>query len=46
MCNNFVVLPDISSTKNVIMAKNSDRPSFDSQPLVYNRARKEAFKKQ
>jgi secernin len=33
-CDNFVVLADASSTGAVMLGKNSDRPVFDSQPLV------------
>lgn len=33
-CDNFVVLADTSSTGAVMLGKNSDRPVYDSQPLV------------
>ena len=33
-CDNFVVLGDASSTGAVMLGKNSDRPVYDSQPLV------------
>src|SRR5215469_10915474 len=33
-CDNFVVLADASSTGAVMLGKNSDRPVYDSQPLV------------
>lgn len=34
MCDTWVALPDATTTRQVIFAKNSDRPFFDSQPLV------------
>ena len=33
-CDNFVVLSDASLTGTVMLGKNSDRPVYDSQPLV------------
>lgn len=33
-CDNFAVLADASSTGAVMLGKNSDRPVYDSQPLV------------
>jgi secernin len=33
-CDNFVVLGNASSTGAVMLGKNSDRPVYDSQPLV------------
>ncbi|MEY2193821.1 C69 family dipeptidase [Neobacillus sp. BF23-41] len=36
MCDNLVVLPDFTSQSRMLMAKNSDRPAYESQPLVYN----------
>jgi len=35
MCDTWVALGDITTTRNVIFAKNSDRPIFDCQPLVF-----------
>lgn len=35
MCDNWVALRNATSEGNVIFAKNSDRPIFDCQPLVY-----------
>jgi secernin len=37
MCDNLVVLPDYTSQSRMLVAKNSDRPAYESQPLVYNR---------
>ncbi len=34
MCDTWVALPDATSSKQVIFAKNSDRPIFDCQPLM------------
>lgn len=36
MCDNFVVLPDYTNQFRMLFAKNSDRPAYESQPLVYN----------
>lgn len=36
MCDTFVTLSDISSRNAVVLGKNSDRPSFDCQPLAYH----------
>ncbi len=35
MCDTWVALQDATLTRNVIFAKNSDRPIFDSQPLMF-----------
>ena len=35
MCDTWVALPDATRTRQVIFAKNSDRPIFDCQPLVF-----------
>jgi secernin len=35
MCDNWVALRDSTPAGQVIFAKNSDRPIFDCQPLVY-----------
>ena len=42
MCDSFVIMQDCSSSGKVIFAKNSDRPSFDCQPLAYHKAKKYA----
>ncbi len=34
MCDTWVALPEATLTRQVIFAKNSDRPIFDCQPLV------------
>ena len=34
MCDTFVVLPDASALQSTVLCKNSDRPSFDCQPLA------------
>lgn len=34
-CDNFVYMPDVSAEKAVVLAKNSDRIEFDTQPLMY-----------
>ena len=39
-CDNFVVLGDASSSGAVMLGKNSDRPVYDSQPLVHASRRK------
>jgi secernin len=36
MCDTWVALGDSTATGTVIFAKNSDRPIFDCQPLVFN----------
>jgi len=35
MCDTWVALGDVTATHSVIFAKNSDRPIFDCQPLVF-----------
>lgn len=35
MCDTWVALPDATDSGQLIFAKNSDRPAFDCQPLVY-----------
>src|SRR4051812_10475516 len=35
MCDTWVALGDVTATQSVIFAKNSDRPIFDCQPLVF-----------
>lgn len=35
MCDNLVVHPDSVRSSRMIFAKNSDRPVYESQPLVY-----------
>jgi len=35
MCDTWVALPDVTAAGTLIFAKNSDRPAFDCQPLVY-----------
>lgn len=37
MCDTCVVLSDSSTVNATILGKNSDRPSFDCQPLAYHR---------
>ncbi len=39
-CDNAVVLSDVTSSKNVIFGKNSDRPAFECQPIIYGDAKK------
>jgi len=34
-CDTWVALPDATADHSVIMAKNSDRPPMEAQPLVY-----------
>lgn len=34
MCDTFIVMPDCSEIGRTVLAKNSDRPSFDCQPLA------------
>jgi secernin len=36
MCDTWVALADTTASQSVIFAKNSDRPIFDCQPLVFN----------
>jgi secernin len=36
MCDTWVALGDITAAQGVIFAKNSDRPIFDCQPLVFS----------
>jgi secernin len=36
MCDTWVALGDVTLSQNVIFGKNSDRPIFDCQPLVYS----------
>lgn len=35
MCDTWVAMHDVTQTKHVIFGKNSDRPIFDSQPLLF-----------
>jgi secernin len=35
LCDTWVALPDATLEHRVIFAKNSDRPIFDCQPLVF-----------
>lgn len=35
-CDTFVAMPDATKDGIVILGKNSDRPTFDCQPLVYH----------
>src|SRR5574341_2127772 len=35
MCDTWVALSDVTLSQNVIFGKNSDRPIFDCQPLVF-----------
>lgn len=34
-CDNFVVLPDLTSDGRILLGKNSDRPEYETQPLRY-----------
>ena len=34
-CDTWVALPDATADHSIIMAKNSDRPPMEAQPLVY-----------
>ena len=43
MCDTHVFMKDVSATGSVVLCKNSDRPSFDCQPLSYHGAKE--FKK-
>jgi secernin len=36
MCDTWVALSDVTLSRNVILGKNSDRPIFDCQPLVFS----------
>src|SRR5688572_23350416 len=36
MCDTWVALRDVTLSQNVILGKNSDRPIFDCQPLVFS----------
>ena len=36
MCDTWVAMPDSTMEKNVIFAKNSDRPIIDCQPLLFH----------
>jgi secernin len=36
MCDTWVALRDVTLSQNVILGKNSDRPIFDCQPLVFH----------
>ncbi len=36
MCDTWVALSDATHTKQVIVGKNSDRPIFDCQPLLFH----------
>ncbi|WP_129115575.1 hypothetical protein [Halegenticoccus tardaugens] len=38
-CDNAVVLSDVTSSGNLIFGKNSDRPPFECQPIVYGDAK-------
>jgi secernin len=38
-CDTWVALADATAARVTILAKNSDRPSFDSQPLVFSARR-------
>lgn len=40
MCDTYVVMPDVSATGRTVLAKNSDRPSFDCQPLACHSGKK------
>ncbi len=40
MCDTFVVLPQFTADGSVIFGKNSDRPLFDCQPLMFYPQRK------
>lgn len=40
MCDTFIALKNVSSVHSVILAKNSDRPAFDCQPMAYHAAKK------
>src|SRR4029453_7509722 len=36
MCDTWVALANVTLSQNVIFGKNSDRPIFDCQPLVFS----------
>ena len=36
MCDTWIALSDVTLSQNVIFGKNSDRPIFDCQPLVFS----------
>ncbi|WP_227777023.1 C69 family dipeptidase [Haladaptatus pallidirubidus] len=38
-CDNAVALSDVTSSGNLIFGKNSDRPAFECQPIVYGDAK-------
>lgn len=40
MCDTYVVMSDVSASGKTVLAKNSDRPSFDCQPLAYHSGKK------
>ena len=40
MCDTWVALRDATLSQNVIFGKNSDRPIFDCQPLVFSPRKK------
>ena len=40
MCDTWVAVRDATCTGNVMMGKNSDRPIFDCQPLVFSPRKK------
>jgi secernin len=35
MCDSWIAMKDATLSGNVILGKNSDRPIFDCQPLVF-----------
>jgi secernin len=35
-CDTMVALPDATATGTTILGKNSDRPIYDCQPLMFN----------
>ena len=39
MCDTFVLFPEKNELNTIILAKNSDRPAFDCQPLALNTAK-------
>jgi hypothetical protein len=39
-CDTWVALPDATADGSVILAKNSDRPPMEAQPLVYRNREK------
>lgn len=36
MCDTWVAMPDATTSGQVILAKNSDRPVYDAQPLLFS----------